>query len=302
MGLGIQCARCHDHKFDPILQRDYYRLQAFYAPISPRDELPVATPGQLRAYRAQLAEWEEATASIRAQINATEKPVRDKTAKAAIDKLPKDIQAIMSKPASERTPYEQQINDLAYRQVTDEFEKLDGKFKGAEKEKLDAFQKELERFDGLKPRPLPDAMLVTDIGRTAPPVTLPKDKTQTPIEPGLLTLLSEAPASIEPVSNAPNSTGRRAALAKWLGSADNQFTTRVIVNRIWQHHFGRGFVATPSDFGHLGDTPSHPELLDWLSRYFVEHNWSVKIDRPRAPIPRCKPRYPKATLTPAIPF
>jgi hypothetical protein len=78
------------------------------------------------------------------------------------------------------------------------------------------------------------------------------------------------------VTNAPNSTGRRAALAKWLGSADNPFTTRVIVNRIWQHHFGRGLVATPSDFGHLGDTPSHPELLDWLARYFVEHNWSIK--------------------------
>jgi hypothetical protein len=276
LGLGIQCARCHDHKFDPILQRDYFRLQAFYAPISPRDELPLATPEQLRAYRAQLAKWEEATASLRAQINAIEQPVREKTAKAAIDKLPKDIQAVMSKPASERTPYEQQINDLAYRQVTDEFEKLDGKFKGAQKEKLDALQKELEQFDGLKPKALPDAMLVTDIGRAAPPTTLPKDKTQTPIEPGLLTLLSQAPASIEPVTNAPNSTGRRAALAKWLGSAENPFTTRVIVNRIWQHHFGRGLVATPSDFGHLGDTPSHPELLDWLARYFVEHNWSIK--------------------------
>jgi hypothetical protein len=276
MGLGIQCARCHDHKFDPILQRDYFRLQAFYAPISPRDELPLATPERLRAYRAQLAKWEEATADIRSKIKAIEQPVRDKTAKAAIEKLPKDIQAIMAKPASERTPFEQQINDLAYRQVTDEFEKLDGKFKGAEKEKLDALQKELQQFDDLKPKPLPDAMLVTDIGRTAPPVTLPKDKTQTPIDPGLLTLLSEAPASIEPVPNAPNSTGRRAALAKWLGSAGNPFTTRVIVNRIWQHHFGRGLVATPSDFGHLGDTPSHPELLDWLARYFVEHNWSIK--------------------------
>jgi Protein of unknown function (DUF1553)/Protein of unknown function (DUF1549)/Planctomycete cytochrome C/Concanavalin A-like lectin/glucanases superfamily len=276
MGLGIQCARCHDHKFDPILQRDYYRLQAFYAPISPRDDLPLATSEQLAAYRAQLAKWEEATAEIRSKIKAIEQPVRDKTARGAIEKLPKDIQAIMSKPASERTPYEQQLNDLAYRQVTDEFEKLDGKFKGAEKEKLDALQKELEQFDTVKPKPLPDAMLVTDIGRAAPPVTLPKDKTQTPIDPGLLTLLSEAPARIESAPNASNSTGRRATLAKWFGSADNQFTTRVIVNRIWQQHFGRGLVATPSDFGHLGETPSHPELLDWLASYFVEHNWSIK--------------------------
>src|SRR5262249_26255339 len=125
------------------------------------------------------------------------------------------------------------------------------------------------------PKALPEAMVVRDIGPAAPPVAIPKDKSQTPIEPGFLTLLEEAPAAIKPPT-ATNSTGRRAALAKWLGRADNPFTIRVIVNRIWQEHFGRGIVATPSDFGHLGALPSHPELLDWLARYFVEHHWSMK--------------------------
>src|SRR6267378_3084191 len=109
------------------------------------------------------------TADLRTQIEALERPIREKTTKAVIDKLPKEIQAIMAKSASERAPYEQQINDLAYRQVTDEFEKLDGKFKGAEKEKLDALKRELARFDEFKPKALPDAMLVSDIGPVAPP-------------------------------------------------------------------------------------------------------------------------------------
>jgi hypothetical protein len=275
LGLGLQCARCHDHKFDPISQRDYYRLQAFFAPLWPRDDLPLATARELKEYEAQLDRWKTITAEVRSQIEALEGPVREQVAKGVIAKFPRDIQNIMAKPAGERTPYEQQIHVLAYRQVLDEFEKLDGKFQGKDKEKLDLLRKALSEFDLYKPNPLPEAMLVTDIGPVAPPVTIPKDKSQTPIEPGWLSLLEEAPLKIESSLRA-DSTGRRAALANWLAASDNRFTSRVMVNRIWQQHFGRGLVGTPNDFGHLGEPPSHPELLDWLARYFVEHNWSVK--------------------------
>src|SRR5205085_10034234 len=127
-----------------------------------------------------------------------------------------------------------------------------------------------------KPKPLPQAMLVKDIGPLAPPLTIPKDKSQTPIEPGILTILNEASATITPVPGLPNSTGRRSALARWLAQPDNPLTARVLVNRVWQRHFGRGIVGTPSDFGRLGQPPTHPELLDWLARYFVEHGWSMK--------------------------
>jgi len=274
LGLGMQCARCHDHKFDPILQKDYYRLQGFFAAILPLEDAPLATAEAMHEYRVQRVKWEEKTADIRGQIEVLERPAREKSEKAVVDKLPKEIQEIMRMPASDRTPYEQQIRDLAYRQVTEEEDKLDGKYKN--QEKLDELKKALAGYDEFKPKPLPSGLLVKDVGPKAPPVTIPKDKSQTPIEPGFLTLLDEAPAKIEPPISNPQSTGRRTSLARWIADPANPLTARVAINRVWQRHFGRGIVATSSDFGHLGEPPSHPELLDWLANYFVEHHWSLK--------------------------
>jgi mono/diheme cytochrome c family protein len=272
LGAGMQCARCHDHKFDPILQKDYYALQAFFGALIAPEETVVATEAQRRDHARRAKAWEQKTAAIRSQITAIESKHLQSAQRSAVEKFPEEVQAMLAKPVAERTPYEHQVAELAYRQVTYEYARLDSRLKGEEKEKYLALKKQLSEFDELKPEPLPVAMAAFDLGPKAPPITIPK-KGDAPVEPAFLTVLGEAPPAIRPLAN---STGRRSALALWLTQPDHPFTARVLVNRLWQQHFGRGLAANASDFGKLGEKPSHPELLDWLANRFVADGWSLK--------------------------
>jgi len=275
LGLGLQCARCHDHKFDPILQKDYYRLQAFFAAMLPKDDAPAASQAEQAAYAELLAAWEAKTADLRRRLAEAEAPHRAQAREQAIRKFPPDIKAMMLKPAAERAPSEHQLAELAHRQVTYEWDHLDRYIKGEEKDKWLALKKDLAAFDKDKPEPLPLVLAASDLGKEAAPVLIPKHGDE-PVAPGFLTLLDEKPAEITPLPGMPNTTGRRAALARWLSRPDHPLTTRVIVNRVWQYHFGRGLAANASDFGKLGGTPTHPELLDWLASQFVADGWSFK--------------------------
>lgn len=272
LGLGMGCARCHDHKFDPILQKDYFRLRAFFSGMMPQDDRPLATPAEIAAHNAKLAEWQEKTADIRAKITEIERPHLKRAADGAISKFPKDIQAILKADDAQKeqfSPHDRQLHYLAYLQVKYEYDSIGAKLKDADKKAWTELRDELKKFDQFKPAPLPIGYAMTDVGPVAPPMILPGDKSQTDIAPGLLSVIDPAPTKIVPLAAAPQSTGRRAALARWLTSPQNPLTARVMVNRVWQYHFGKGLVATSSDFGRLGESPSHPELLDWLASRFA---------------------------------
>ncbi len=270
LGFGMGCARCHDHKFDPILQKDYFRLRAFFAGILPQDAKPLATKAEIEAHQAKHAEWEAKTADIRAQLAELEKPHFAKLKASAIFKFPAEIQTILkTDDVRQLTPLDRQLYDLAYRQVQYEHDQIGTKLKDESKKKWDELRAELKKFDDLKPAALPIGYAVTDVGPIAPPTVIPGDKSETDIVPGPLSVLDDSQTKIVPLVTSPNSSGRRAELARWLTSPENPLTPRVMVNRIWQYHFGKGLVATSSDFGRLGESPSHPELLDWLASRFV---------------------------------
>ena len=274
LGVGLQCAKCHDHKYDPLLQKDYYRLRAFFEAIRPDDKHVVTSTAEQQSYEEQLKAWETTTVDIRAQIAELEKPFRDQAKESGIEKFPMDIQLLLRNEETIRNPADQQLYELAYRQVDYEYEGLDNRIKGDAKEKLLTLRRELAKHDASKPKPLPTALVVTDVATIAPATRIPKKKTE--VEPGFLSILDPADIQIPAPLPHQTTTGRRSALAKWLTQPDNPLSTRVIVNRIWQGHFGRGLAQNASDFGTLGGPPTHPELLDWLTLRFVRNGWTFK--------------------------
>jgi hypothetical protein len=296
LGMSMACCRCHDHKFDPLPQRDYFKLRAFFEPIIWRDDMVYATSQEQAAYDHQLELWQRATADIRERMDALLQPFYERKWASTVDKFPLDIQAAFFKPVHERSSWDQQMAYLVTRQFTEEGGGPLKDLKEDAKLKLAALEQELAAYDELKPLPLAKLMTATDFAGTISPTVIPDAAEPTPIEPGFITAISDfasadlmkkvqlsvsarrfvSTASAKHEQLPARTSGRRTALARWIGDANNPLTTRVIVNRIWQQHFGQGIVATPSDFGRNGTPPSHPELLDWLTVQFVADDWSFK--------------------------
>ena len=211
LGAGMQCARCHDHKFDPILQKDYFALRAFFEGVLWRSDLKLATPVEGVSHAAKQAAWETATTSIRAEIELLVGPARDSAVRKAHEKFTDDLQAILDKPFASRTPHERVLAVLCERQLEYEIERYEPQkaLKTSEtKARYATLLAELKKFDALKPAPLPDAFVATDAGRASPP-TIMKGRRggEREVAPGFLTLI--APEAAGPLADALEATWRR---------------------------------------------------------------------------------------------
>jgi hypothetical protein len=283
LGLTIGCARCHDHKFDPIRQADFYRLQAFFAGSRFRDDFPLVSPDQRRAYEQAQAAWQTEVAAVQSAILRIEKSVRERIAPGLPMGALDDAVAAYNKPESERTPAEvATVYGLLSR---------DGRIRPGDWPRLldpasasrrQGWLARLDRANKAAPRPLPTARGIDETKGQAPPTFFlrrgelaARGPAVGPAIPAVLATgrLSERALSVVPSAT---SSGRRRSLAEWLTRPDHPMTARVMVNRLWQYHFGRGLVGTSSDFGKMGDEPSHPELLDWLATELIARGWSLK--------------------------
>jgi hypothetical protein len=285
MGLTVGCARCHDHKFDPIPQADFYRLQAFFA-ASDNYDFKRPTKEQEQAYSAAVNAHKEKLKPILDQIAAIEKPYKEKLTAAKRAKLEPLFADALAKEEKLRSGEEKRLAKEAQSMLEIKWNELVATLSPEDREKRAALRRRMHDIDLYAPDPLPKALAVADTLNPTPPINILKGgdphragDEAPPRFPSVM-LPKDAPpeAEIEPVQIGEfKSTGRRLALARWLTRPDNPMTARVMVNRLWHYHFGRGVVATPNDFGRNGQQPTHPELLDWLAVEFSQsQGWSLK--------------------------
>jgi len=282
LSLTAGCARCHDHKFDPISQRDYYRLQAVFAPFI-KTKIPL---NRLASLGYDVAEnvREIKLREIGEQIRTVQGPCRTRLFDAKLKALPPEAQDALRLEDPQRDARQRELVTQYGDRTRVSDDEVRACLTSDEAARLQSVEKRLvSMFADYRPKPF--AAGITDIGYISPKTYLPAkgSRPREEVQPGFFAILGggEVPPPAEkregtgPIPLNPT-TGRRRALADWIATPDNPLTARVMVNRIWQYHFGRGIVATASDFGLRGRLPSHPELLDWLATEFMTHGWSLK--------------------------
>ncbi len=305
LGLTVGCARCHDHKYDPLSQREYYSLAAILqTALDPYDWRPPTERVLRVALEADLKEIEAHNAPLQVKLRNLEKeledkarPYKEKFRKEALAALPPNLQAdlrtIAETPKGKRTSLQRflarkfkEVVEPTYAALGDEFPEF--------KESASQLQTDIEHIknskygsetnfrDKTKYRTLPGIRALYDMGGDASPAyRLNRGEARSVAErvyPGVPRVLSGN--GLEPYRPLPppgrDTSGNRLGLARWLTQEGHPLTSRVQVNRIWGHHFGRELVTTPGDFGRTGSQPSHPRLLDWLAAEFEDRGWSMK--------------------------
>jgi len=275
LGLTVGCARCHDHKFDPIPQKDYYRMQAVFAPsVNDRVFLEYNT-ARFSDIAANAREFK--LRQIGEQIARMEKPYRKKLREQKIAALPSAAQTAVNTKEDKRTAQQQALAAQSGDALKITEDEVLASLSAADQERMGVIEHKLVGlFNGHAAPPMAPGII--DIGREAPRTYIAeRGNYQSPgeeVHPGFLTALGGGEVPDPPLH--ATTTYRRKALAEWIANRDNPLFARVMVNRIWQGHFGTGLLRTSSDWGTRAGQPSHPELLDWLAQEFVDRKFSVK--------------------------
>ncbi|MDB5351826.1 MAG: Protein of unknown function (DUF1553)/Protein of unknown function [Planctomycetota bacterium] len=279
LGLTIGCARCHDHKTDPIKQKDFYALQAFFTPAQFCDDVVIAGAAERIASESASRAWDQEIGRARAAIVRIEAPIRETIAAGPPSGLSDEAARAFSKADGDRNTEDVKLVYEATR--ADRRIKPDAIARALTadlRREWDGWKTRLDSLTKLPPTPLPRARGLDESPGTPPPTFLlrrgdfqSRGPEVAPAFPGMI-----AKGQSPMIAAQPTSSGRRSALVDWLVRPDHPLTSRVMINRLWQHHFGRGIVATPGDFGAMGEEPSHPELLDWLATELVSRGWSLK--------------------------
>lgn len=280
MAMTIQCARCHEHKFEPITQADYSRLLAVFEPLkrpqNGRTDLDrmVGTKTELAAYETKVKEIDGRVKEARGQIEAMREKIWQTLYAEKKTKLPAEAVAAFACSADKRTDEQKKLVSKFADAMRKEVESVASP---EQKKAMGQWTTQIETSEKQRPSEPPRGYVWFEEGPKAPATRLfvRGDPSRPAAEVGPA-VPKVFPSPGEGPQARDTSSGRRLWLARWLANPEHPLAARVFVNRVWRHHFGEGIVSTENDFGLMGDSPSHPELLDWLARWFVGQGGSLK--------------------------
>ena len=295
LGLTLQCARCHSHKYDPIPQQDYYRLSAVFSPafnpaqwLQPAQrELPDVSAGEKTSINAHNTLINARIAELTKKQEHIRQPLCERLTQERLATLPEPIRADTSEalktPIERRNEVQKYLAAKFEAQIKVDNNEIDRGLSADEAARLGELSRQIGAANQER-RGCGKIQAVYDVAPPPPTYLLRRGNHQTPgieVAPGVLRVLCDAdhPGLIDPEPVPATTSGRRLALARWLTQPETRASaavSRVYVNRVWQHLFGRGIVASSDNFGTSGTPPTHPELLDWLAQRFIDDGWHTK--------------------------